>query len=635
MKKLLALVLALIMVASVFAGCGDETANNSAGNFVDVEYKVNEEAAKFDDSSEMPDWTGKQLDLKMWYGTGSYSLKRDKVSTDDVVTPEWFRVTGVKFSEESYDNNGELQDAKLAKIIASNDWPAILWGCQNNVLSKLIEEDMIYDLTDLIPKYMPNLNALMEKGDWMKSKREDGKIYEIDLSCPVDYAYPDMDPNVLARTSVPPSDTGYVMVRDDILKQLKPEALTQDELIQIYNENGKFTEEQILNASFNSKEEFYQFLRDVKALNVKAGNREVYATYALAGSDNWDFLTVLSGALNGYNCYPVGIGNNYFTYFDMETGRIEYTFLQDWYKEGVKELVELIQEDVIAQDSLIDNRATYEEKCASGQYAVLYGGTAPDINKLNENSQGYKYRKVVINIPWNQEKFVPMKDKLGGGYKYAFVKSQISEEELPQVLRAFDFMITDVGQKLIQWGPKSAGLFEETENGRRFINKEVEQNAVYGASNDAQLKYGLNNGHWPGYPSGVNRWMPIYVYDFVPNISKMNYAFSTGTFKPIETVQSITPAVYSFGQLVPETSRFWDARTAFETALTKVLTATNDDEFNSLWQTLVDESTRNGLTDETLAQVNDAWVSQLNSLYMNNIVDYMDAHGKKLNIDMK
>lgn len=50
---------------------------------------------------------------------------------------------------------------------------------------------------------------------------------------------------------------------------------------------------------------------------------------------------------------------------------------------------------------------------------------------------------------------------------YAFMKNEIA-----QVLRAFDFMLTDVGQKLAMWGPAIAGLFEETENGRRFAVKE-------------------------------------------------------------------------------------------------------------------------------------------------------------------
>ena len=626
MKRNLALIFALVMIISAFAGCGNNTAITDTEGLVDVEYKFNEEAAKFDDSSEMPDWTGNQIELTMWYGTGSYSLKKNDIAENDVVTPEIQRITGVKLSEESYDNNGDMQDAKLAKIIATDIWPDVLWGCQNNVLNQLIAEDMLWELSDLIPKYMPNLHALMEKGDWMESQYEDGSIYEIDMSIPISYAYPDMDPEILARNQVPNASSGCVLVRDDILKMLKPEAYTQDELIEKFNANGGFTQEEILNASFNSKEEFYQFMRDIKALNLKTGNREIYATYALAGSDNWDFLTVLAGALNGYNASPASIGSNYFTYFDVETGKIEYMYEQPFFKETMRELNELVREDVISEDSLIDNRSTYETKCASGQYAILYGGTAPDVVTLNSNAQGYKYRKVAINVPFNTDKFIPIKNELTGGHKWAFMKNKISEEELPQVLRYFDFMLTEVGQKLASWGPKSAGLFEETESGRRFVNKEIEANAVYGEANDAQLKYGLMNKQWPGYPHGLNKWNPIYVYDFVPNISRLNYFYSTGIHTPLETVQSVKPDIYTIAVNVPEASRFWDARTAFENAMTKVLTAGSDEEFEALYQEMVDVAQRNGLTEETLAEINDAWVNQTNKLYMHNVDEYMKNH---------
>ncbi len=603
---------------TAIVGCGDKEQGESTGEISDV--AVNELADTVEDSSDLPDWTGKKLDLTMWYGTGSYALNRNNIATNDVVTPEIYRVTGVKFSEDSFDNGGDLFDSKLPKIIATGEWPEVLKGCNIN---ELIEQDMVWELSELIPKYMPHLYKWMQQGDFMKSRREDGKIYQIDIKPAIEYAFPEMSPELLARTEVPTSDTGYVLVRDDILKKIKPEAYTPDELEAIFQKNGKFTEEEILNASFNSKEEFYQFLRDVKALGMKVGNREVYSTYAFAGSDNWDFLTVLAGGLNGWNSFPGGPMNNYFTYYDVETEKIEYMYNAPFFKETLRELTTLIQEDVISSDSLTDSRATYEEKCASGQYAVLYGGTAPDVNTLNSNAEGYKYRKVILNIPYNKEKFIPLENKFSGTYAYAFVKSEVAEEDLPQILRFFDFMLTDVGQKLIQWGPRSAGLFEETENGRRFVNKELEAEAVYGESNDSRIKYGLNAELWPDYPAGPNKWQPIYVYDYVPSLSRLNHFYSTGVYNPIETVQSILPNIYSFPTYLDSAKEVWQARSAFETALTKVMTAQNDDEFESLYKRMVDTSLQIGMTEETLAEINDYWVNNLNKDYMHNVEYYL------------
>lgn len=628
MKKILALLLVLVLAISVLAGCGGENKVDVATELGDVEYKFNEEAVNYSDSSDMPDWTGKQLDLQMWFGAGSYHASKNTIAENDIVWPELQRITGVRFTKDSFDNNGETQDAKIAKIIATNEWPHIIMGGQENITELLIEKDLIWDLTDLIPKYMPNLDRLMKQGDFLKSTRDDGKIYEVDLYPALTYAYPDMDPEIIARNSAPNSDTSFVYVRDDILKKLKPEAMTQDELYAIFEKNATFTEEEILNASFNSKEEFFQFLRDVKALGLKSGNREVYATYALAGSDNWDFLTCLAGVLNGFGGYGVDTGQNYFTYYDIDTEKVEYMFKQDFYKEAVKELTELIQEDIISQDSLIDNRAVYEERCNNGEYAVLYGGTVPNMKTLNENvkKNGYQYRKVIINIPFNSKKYLPLGNELGGSYKYAFLKNTISAEDLPQVLRFFDFQLTDVGQKLQAWGPRSANIWTEDENGKRtFTDKELEDASLGKAPSDRIWYYGLQATTWPIYPLAVNRWHPQHVYDFTPSVDTMNNYFSTGLFNPQKKFHGEAPTVYSFPNYVEGTKTFWDARTAFETAMTKVLTAENDEAFEKLYDEMVAIAERNGLTDATLEEINTAWVEILNKDYMQNVYDYVKS----------
>ncbi len=628
MKKTLALLLALVLAISVLAGCDGGNKGNVAAEFGDVDYKFNEEAVNYSDSSEMPDWTGKQLNLQMWYAAGSYHASKNKIAENDVVWPELQRITGVRFTEDSFDNNGETQDAKISKIIATDEWPAIIMGSQQNITEQLIEQDMLWDLTDLIPKYMPNLDKLMKQGDFLKSTREDGRIYEIGTYPAITYAYPDMDPELLARSSAPKADTSFVYVRDDILKKLKPEALTQDELFAIFDKNGAFTEEEILNAAFNSKEEFFQFLRDVKELGLKSGNREVYATYALSGSDNWDFLNFLAGALNGFGGYGTGASQNYFTYYDIDTGKIEYMFNQDFYKEAVKELTELVQEDIISQDSLIDKRAAYEEKCNNGEYAVLYGGTVPNIKNLNNNikANGYQYRKVILNIPYNAEKYLPMANEVGGSYSYAFLKNKISAEDLPQVLRFFDFQLTDVGQKLQAWGPKTANIWTEDESGKRvFTDKALEDAALGKTTADRIWHYGLQATTWPLYPLTVNKWHPRYVYDFVPSVDTMNNYLSTGMFNPQKRFHGIAPDVYSFPSYVEGAKSFWDARAAFETAMTKVLTAANDEEFEKLYGDMVAVAERNGLTDKTLEEINTAWVENLNKDYMQNVYDYIKS----------
>lgn len=82
------------------------------------------------DSSELPDWDGETLDVTIWVAGGSDAVL-GTIPETNVTFKELERVTGIKFNvEESYGNGGEGVDAKLAKIIASKDYPTLVnaWG---------------------------------------------------------------------------------------------------------------------------------------------------------------------------------------------------------------------------------------------------------------------------------------------------------------------------------------------------------------------------------------------------------------------------------------------------------------------------------------------------------------------------
>lgn len=618
MKKLLALLMALVLFACVFTGCGDKT-NVSEGEIVD--FAVNEEGNKVEDSSDLPDWTGKKIPLTIWYAQGTSSSKKDKKATEDVVNPEIYRVTGVKFDEESsFDNNGELMDAKISKIIASDEWPDVIVNSERAILERLIEEDMIYDLTELIPKYMPNLQKLLEQGGdnpFYKSERLDGKLYSFPVYSATSYSTPDLDPNLMARVETPVDPAGFVYVRDDILKQIYPDASTQKEIEQKFVENGSFTEDEILDVSFKSREEFFDFLYKVKDLGVKEGNREVYPIYVAEGIDNWSLLSLLSGHLWGYN--TKSIGNNYFTYWDKESGQIEYMFKQPFFKDILQQWTKLVQDKVASPDSLVDSRATFEENLNNGMYAVLYGTSLPDQNVLNAAGKNFGYRKVYIDIPMNYDKYIFAKTNTSGD-KFSIVKSdKIKEEDLPQILRFFDFMLSDAGLKLAWWGPRSAGLFTEENGVRKFVDKQLESEVVYDAPKDLMYKYNINNSCWPGYPMGSSRYNPKLIYDLKPQATMTEKYFSLGTVRKMEITTSSNGNLWEFPSVgVESANTFWSARQSFETAMTKIFTATNDSEFEKYYNDMIAIAERNGLTDDALTEMNEGF-EILNSDYMDNL----------------
>lgn len=613
MKKYLSLFLVVIMMASLLTACkskGEETANSGSSDVA-----VNELANTVEDSSDLPDWTGKKLDLKMWYGAGTSAMKRNAKATEDVVIPEIFRVTGVKFSDDSFDNGGELMDAKIAKIIAGNEWPDVVINPERAVLDKMIAGDMVYDLTDLIPKYCPNLMAMNEKGGdspILKSEREDGRIYKILTQVPIDYQYPDMDPALLARVKNPTDPIGYVYVRDDILKKLYPNAKTQDEIEALYLEKGQFTKDEILDVTFKSKDEFFDFLYKIKALGIKEGSREVFPFYVADGIDNWSLLTLM-GFLYGQ---PSTV--NYFTYWDKETDSVEYMFKQPFFKEILKDWTKLVQDEIASPDSLIDNRSVFEEKVNNGQYAVLYGQALPDQNVLNAGNKSFRYRKVYIDIPVNDDKFLFNKTASEPN-NYVILKNNVKEEDLPQVLRFFDFMVSETGQKLAYWGPRSAGLFTEENGVRRFIDNELAAEAVYNEAGEKRQYYNLEANAWPLYPICESIHQPKLVYDFEKKASLANKFFAMGTVEIPERTESEAPQIWTFdGYGIKGATSFWLARQSFEDAISKIFISKNDQEFDKYYGEMVKLAERNGLTDETLKEMNEAF-KVINAKYMDNL----------------
>jgi tyrosyl-tRNA synthetase len=326
MKRFLALFLSMVMLSVAFTGCGKKDELTGAGE-KGGGIAFNEMGNMVDDSSDIPDWTGKKLELKMWFGQGTACVRRQKKAENDVVTPELFRLTGVKYDEvNSFDNGGESMGAKVSKILASGDWPDIVINGERSVLEKMIESDMLYDLTDLMSKYCPNIMAMAErsgKNNYITTERQDGKIYHFPVQMmSYEYVAPELTNIELSKVSPVPDPIGYVYVRDDILKKIYPNAKTQQEIEELYLSNGKFTKEEILDVPLNSKEDFFDFLYKINELGMTEGNRKVYPFYVADGLDNWSLLANL-GNLYGYNLNR-GADCNYFTYWDKETKRVEY-----------------------------------------------------------------------------------------------------------------------------------------------------------------------------------------------------------------------------------------------------------------------------------------------------------------------
>ena len=603
MKKKISLLLSLVLGLSVLAGCGEKKEEIEMSGDITVNF------ADYKESEDIPSWTGKKIKLDMWVDADSpNAYSQRKGSSDDVVSPEFERITGVSFdADESFDNAGNSFDAKIAQIVAAGNYPAMAYQIPD--LSNVVKSGALWELSGYIEKYCPNVMKLFgpdtyfgsvwkeqmvlyggvdafqtaNRDNNVRKMEEMGPIYnltqeEIDNICPPDQ-----------------SSYGYFFVRDDILKMVYPEAHTVAELEAIYEKNGKFTKEEIFDVPIDEPQDFLDLLYKVHELDIPDdGMGPVYTTHTHNGSDNWAACTVM---------LPVfGYGGQYFNYYDVQEKTMKYTFKQDWFKEIIKTYNKLIREGISSKESLIDTKQGFEEKYNNGRYLISTYSYHPAGQATNK----YKYRKVYCRYTSADDMILKVSSDTRKNMRISFFKEGISEEDLIQALRAFDFACSPAGQKLIYWGPKSAGLYTEDENGKlQYIDENLANQMRDGGTFGDELvrKYGLGAGPWP-------RRFYVAASGYNPKRFYGKKLSLEAAFNPAQVDAGLYPTIsnldiYSVTSEIPGVKTFWSARNTFEDALAQLFAASSDEEFEARYKALIELSERNGLTDETLKQFND------------------------------
>ena len=304
MKKFLALLLTALMALSAIPCAMAE--DSATADLIALYDQVK-------DSSELPDWTGEKLNLRVWHGHGNGGSVYQHAE-QDVVSPEVERIFGITVDpENSYDNGGFDLPSKMTMLAATNDWPEIGTNVLNN---DLIENGILLDLTDLLPKYAPHAWALMNALNHDGIERginNTGRIYsipyEIDNSTAnMSAIYGDeLDLDKYSTIALPTEATGgnsAIYVREDILQLAYPDVPTDEELQAKYMSAEGFSKDDIYCMGITTYEQaiefFYKIAQAIKDNDIKTPDgKPVYATYVNTGADNWALFSGLLDHLCG------------------------------------------------------------------------------------------------------------------------------------------------------------------------------------------------------------------------------------------------------------------------------------------------------------------------------------------------
>ena len=623
MKKSVSLLLALNIMLIMLSCCKK----------IDVSQKKlfdSVDFSQYKDTDDIPSWKGEKLKLIKWTcaGSANASYPRTFPLKDDPISKEIERVTGVSFDiDKSFDNGGSSYDSVIGKVLASNTFPHIGEGIPG--IKDLVENNILWNIEPYLEKYAPtvyklfgNANGTWYKDLWEDQKKTYGGVYEISFGSDArglyDLAkngyYELTDQQLDSELGYGDSSYPFCYVRSDILKKLYPQAHSIDELKEIYEKNGKFTEEEIFDVPINSPEDFKNMLYAIKDLNLSENGKPVYATFTHVGSDNWPVFCQF-GPMFGFGANNTAF--NYFCYYDKNSNTIKPTYKEPWFKDLLKTYQKLILDGVASEDALIDTNAIFGEKIKNGLYAVGYGSYIK-----SEYTGSKAMRKVYGKYKINDKDYIYSTFDYTSYNKLTFFKS-MSECELIQVLNMLEYLASDAGQKMSYWGTREMGLYTEEADGTLKYKDETIRNEMcnpnfYGYENIEKL--GLHTYSWPGSLKVIaSKYRPNLSY--VGNGQTWNSAFDAVFIEKLHLTKCKPPLIFSSEaqSAVPNLKFFWDSRKGFEDELLKVFAAKNDAEFEKQYRKVLNYAETHGLTDETFAAFNKFYKEDFNKEYEENI----------------
>jgi putative aldouronate transport system substrate-binding protein len=584
MVKLISVVLALCMFAALFTGCNGDKKDTSEGTSKEASSTA---ATSNTEASEQKYAPSKEISPKAWF-TWADTFAPAKRPAEDVVGAEIQGLTKVKFTLDNIiANNGVTGPERLNMFIATNELPEIIYAqvsSSTDIINKLVESQKVWELSAYLEKYCPNVMKRLLKETWDCWKK-DGKIYGIPSDFTANLTYEPAMTDLAKEQIADKPGPWQMVVRDDLLKQIYPETKSVAELKTALDANGQLTWDD-LKTPINTPEDLLDFLRKVKALNVKTQGKDVIPL------DMWT---------NGWWVAPFGEAWGFMnpgawgvTWSD-EANSVYWAPSTPEYREYLYWLHTAYKEKLMDQETFVMSDDQRNTKMNSGLYAVSHNWQ--DINSVNtnveKNNDKFAYRLMRgLTRKINGDPQYTLLDPRGGNL--LMISKAVPEENMIQILNWIDFMYSYEGEELMAWGPESAGLWEMKDGVKIFKDQSLMQNAMYGVETEKDLTYyGLSGGPVNFYELGRFTYLhtntrKVQAYHKVPakvdNIYGAQYASFWSQMFPKE--QRTNPIFKFLGQ-VPEISKLTSEEGlygAVKNEWAKAIVAKNDAEFDKYYQ---------------------------------------------------
>lgn len=540
----------------------------------------------------------KNLGVTVWYTQGTNYEPGEKLAKN--IPYEWLKERTLVSIDNIYGNDGGQWDTKLSRLIMGDSMPEVVaCGSGQGVshFTTLAEQKQIWEIdVDTLKKYAPNVYERIPK-DMLEKFMRNGKLIGLPYTLPTnETTQPTTDKETIDYinnnvANITSDETMRVWVRDDILKMIYPEAKSWSEIEKLHEQNPGPLGDEMFDVPINTTQDYIDFMYKIKSLNLKENGKSVFA-FGYSGGDNWEALAYLGADMMGYTThyYPAS--------WNPIEQKMRVPLVEETVKQAAKYQNQMVRDNVIDPESLVHSAAVFKEKVMNGLYAVCvlsYAGNENDINNsLKAAGKSFRYRPLAVNVPNLDEYAAGKASNLWEG-AITFTK-KLDKEGLIQMLNWMNECFSDEFYDVYFWGRPEDGLYETDGNGVRHF-KDERFVKYYDGDSEALSpaeRMGLDCGTGP-----VGVWYtPACVYsEWYPTIYSKTYKMNTATavtrFKSDSTHTNL-PEYPPYNIWVPDfasiddVNTFWAKREQWENPFKLALAATSEDEFESRWQSAID-----------------------------------------------
>jgi putative aldouronate transport system substrate-binding protein len=312
------LIVSVFLVSSMFlslVGCGEKTKNVAESTTTSSSTDKVDPLAKYDPPVEITAWR---------YTNPSIKFENGDTIDNNIYTKAYLDQLGIKLTYKWVVPQDQFQQ-KLNISIASGDLPDIMW-LNNTALSSLVENDMLYDLTDLFKNNTTQLtkDIMLQDETSFNTSKFGGKLM------------------AMPYTGSAIDSLQVMYLRQDWLQKLGlSEPKSMQDVLAIADAFGK------KDPDGNGKDDTFGM-----AL-LKSFLTESHAN--------------ITGFCDAYHAYPK-------KWVTDSSGKLAYGSVQPEVKTALKQLQDMYKDGLIDKEFGVKDRPKVVETLAAGKVGLMFGG---------------------------------------------------------------------------------------------------------------------------------------------------------------------------------------------------------------------------------------------------------------------